>query len=149
MNWWTCSGTSMCRWWRGRVISKPHSLARLFFAVMPFAMLLLFVADNSLANHGLGCRSAGFGRACWLWRSWCPHSHEDRSGAHQLSYRFFLPLVAFAAFAATAFVEPPLQRSVMAVGSLSFCAIYALVMSAMLVAMAGRMRSLACRPEAS
>lgn len=51
--------------------------------------------------------------------------------------------MAFVVFAATVFVDPPLQRSVMVVGSLGFCAIYALVMSAMLVTMAGRMRSLA------
>ena len=120
-------------------------LARaLFFAVMPFAMLLLFVADNSLVRTmDWGVAPLALAGVLAVAVMVPLIRMKTDQALINFSYRFFLPLVAFAVFAATAFVEPPLQRSVMAVGSLSFCAIYALVMSAMLVAMAGRMRSLA------
>ena len=144
VNWWDVFGHLDVSVVEGTGDFKTPLARALFFAVMPFAMLLLFVADNSLVRTmDWGVAPLALAGVLAVAVMVPLIRMKTDQALINFSYRFFLPLVAFAVFAATAFVEPPLQRSVMAVGSLSFCAIYALVMSAMLVAMAGRMRSLA------
>lgn len=144
VNWWDVFGHLDVSVVEGTGDFKTPLARALFFAVMPFAMLLLFVADNSLAQE-LDWGTAPLALAGVLAMAVMIPLVRIRSDQALInfSYRFFLPLLAFAAFAATTFVDPHLQRAVMVVGSLSFCAVYALVMSAMLVTMAGRMRSLA------
>lgn len=144
VNWWDVFGHLDVSVVEGTGDFKTPLSRALFFAVMPFAMLLLFVADNSLAQ-AMDWGVAPLALAGVLAMAVMVPLVRMKSDQALInfSYRFFLPLVAFAVFAATAFVDPPLQRAVMVVGSLAFCAIYAVVMSAMLVTMAGRMRSLA------
>lgn len=144
VNWWDVFGHLDVSVVEGTGDFKTPLARALFFAVMPFAMLLLFVADNSLAQ-AMDWGVAPLALAGVLAMAIMVPLMRMKSDQALInfSYRFFLPLVAFAAFAATTFVDPPLQRAVMVVGSLAFCAVYALVMSAMLVTMAGRMRSLA------
>ena len=144
VNWWDVFGHLDVSVVEGTGDFKTPLARALFFAVMPFAMLLLFLADNSLVRTmDWGVAPLALAGVLAVAVMVPLIRMKTDQALINFSYRFFLPLVAFAVFAATTFVEPPLQRSVMAVGSLSFCAIYALVMSAMLVAMAGRMRSLA------
>lgn len=144
VNWWDVFGHLDVSVVEGTGDFKTPLARALFFAVMPFAMLLLFVADNSLAQ-AMDWDVAPLALAGVLAMAVMVPLVRIQSDQALInfSYRFFLPLVAFAVFAATTFVDPSLQRGVMVVGSLAFCAIYALVMSAMLVTMAGRMRSLA------
>ncbi len=143
-NWWDVFGHLDVSVVEGTGDFKTPLSRALFFAVMPFSMLLLFVADSSLAQ------TMEWGMAPLAWAGLLVEAAmvllaflKTDQALINFSYRFFLPLMAFATFAATAFVDPPLQRSAMVVGSLAFCTVYALIMSAMLVSMAGRMRSLA------
>lgn len=50
MNWWDVFGHPRCVGGGGTGDFKTPLARALFFAVMPFAMLLLFVADNSLVR---------------------------------------------------------------------------------------------------
>lgn len=120
-------------------------LARvLFFAVVPLAMLLLFVADEGLAwaeaqslaaPLSLGGLLAGAAMVLLV------RFKTDRALIN-FSYRFFLPLLAFATFVVGAFASPTSQHAVFVVGAFAFCLAYALVMIAMFATMAGRLRSL-------
>lgn len=144
VNWWDVFGHLDVSVVEGTSDFKTPLSRALFFAVMPFATLLLFVADNNLARamdwSVVSLVLAGVLAVVAM----VPLMRIKTDQALiNFSYRFFLPLVAFAVFAATTFVDPLFQHAVMVVGSFVFCAIYALVMSAMLVTMAGRMRSLA------
>lgn len=143
-NWWDVFGHLDVSVVEGTGDFKTPLSRALFFAVMPFSMLLLFVADSSLAQ------TMEWGMPPLAWAGLLAEAAmallaflKTDQALINFSYRFFLPLMAFATFAATAFVDPSLQRSVMVVGSLAFCTAYALIMSAMLASMAGRMRSLA------
>ncbi|WP_232050876.1 helix-turn-helix transcriptional regulator [Arabiibacter massiliensis] len=144
VNWWDVFGHLDVSVVEGTGDFKTPLARALFFAVMPFSTLLLFVADYGLSRE-MEWDLAPLGLAGALAVAAMVPLVRVKSDQALInfSYRFFLPIVAFLVFAATAFVEPSLQHGVMAVGAFAFCAIYALVMSAMLVAMAGRMRSLA------
>lgn len=144
VNWWDVFGHLDVSVVEGTGDFKTPLARALFFVVMPFAMLLLFVADNILSREIAGevAPLALAGVLAVAVMVPLVRFKTDQALIN-FSYRFFLPIVAFAVFAATAFVDPAAQRAVMVVGSLAFCAIYAMVMSAMFVAMAGRMRSLA------
>lgn len=144
VNWWDVFGHLDISVVEGTGDFKTPFARALFFVVMPFAMLLLFVADNSLAYKIDGAIPplALAGVIAVVVMVPLARIKTDQALIN-FSYRFFLPIIAFVVFAASAFVDPSLQRTVMVVGSFAFCAIYALVMSAMFVAMAGRMRSLA------
>lgn len=143
-NWWDVFGHLDISVVEGTEDFKAPLARALFFAVAPFAVLLLFVANVDLVRtvqwgvHPLAAGSliAVAGMALLL-------RMKSDQALINFSYRFFLPLVAFASFVATAFVDFSVQHAVMVVGAFSFCTVYALVMSAMLVSMAGRMRSLA------
>ena len=126
VNWWDVFGHLDVSVVEGTGDFKTPLARALFFAVMPFAMLLLFVADNSLVRTmDWGVAPLALAGVLAVAVMVPLIRMKTDQALINFSYRFFLPLVAFAVFAATAFVEPPLQRSVMAVGSLSFCAIYA------------------------
>lgn len=144
VNWWDVFGHLDLSVVEGTGDFKTPFARVLFVIVMPFAMLLLFVADNDLARQ-IDWAAAPLGVAGVIAVSiMVPLAYFKKDQALiNFSYRFFLPIAAFATFAASSFVDPSLQHTVMVVGSFSFCTIYALVMSAMFVAMAGRMRSLA------
>lgn len=144
VNWWDVFGCLDISVVKGAEDFNTPLARTLFFAVMPFSILLLFAANNSLMqamNEGVAPLALAGVLAVGVMLPLMRMKSDQ--ALINFSYRFFLPLVAFAVFAATAFVAPSLQHVVMVVGSLVFCAIYALVMSAMLVAMAGRMRALA------
>lgn len=144
VNWWDVFGHLDVSVVEGTGDFKTPLARALFFVVMPLAMLLLFVADNSLSQEvGQGTSPLALAGVLAMAAMVPLVRFKTDQAIINFSYRFFLPLVAFAVFAATAFVDPSLQRTVMVVGALAFCTIYALVMSAMLVAMAGRMPSLA------
>lgn len=120
-------------------------LARvLFFVVMPLAVLLLFVTDSGLSRDiELGVMPHALSGVLAVVAMVPLARLKTDQALINFSSRFLLPLITFAVFAATAFVDAPFQRMVMVVGSLSFCSVYAMIMLAMLVTMAGRMRSLA------
>lgn len=144
VNWWDVFGHLDVSVVEGTGDFKTPLARAQFFMVMPFAMLLLFVADNGLAREmDWGVAPLALAGVLAVAVMTPLARIKSDQALINFSYRFFLPLVAFAVFAATTFVDPASQRAVMVVGSLAFCAIYALVMSAMLAAMAGRMRSLA------
>lgn len=147
VNWWDVFGHLDVSVVEGTGDFKTPLARALFFAVMPSATLLLFAADSGLSKDmewGLGPLAPLALAGLLAVAAMVPLVRVKSDQALiNFSYRFFLPFVAFLVFAATAFVDPPFQQAVMVTGSLAFCAIYALVMSAMLVAMAGRMRSLA------
>lgn len=144
VNWWDVFGHLDVSVVEGTGDFKTPLARALFFVVMPFAMLLLFVGDNILSRDVVGDVAPLALAGVLAVAVMVPLVRFKTDQALiNFSYRFFLPIIAFAVFAATAFVDPSLQRSVMVVGSLAFCAVYAMVMSAMFVAMAGRMRSLA------
>lgn len=144
VNWWDVFGHLDVSVVEGTGDFKTPLARTLFFVVMPLATLLLFAADSGLAREmGLPFTAVALGGLVAATAMVPLVRFETDQALINFSYRFFLPLVAFAVFAASAFVDVPYQRAVMEVGALSFCTVYALVMSAMLVAMAGRMRSLA------
>ncbi|MEG0418795.1 MAG: helix-turn-helix transcriptional regulator [Gordonibacter sp.] len=144
VNWWDVFGHLDVSVVEGTSDFKTPLARALFFVVMPFATLLLFVAGNGLPR-AISWEVAPLSLAGVLAVAamLVLLRFKTDQALINFSYRFFLPLVAFAAFAATAFADAAWQHTVMMVGSLAFCTIYALVMSAMLVAMAGHMRSLA------
>lgn len=144
VNWWDVFGHLDVSVVEGASDFKTPLSRALFFAVVPFAVLLLFVSDNSLSREISWdvAPLAVAGLIAVVVMVPLVRFKTDQAIIN-FSYRFFLPIIAFVVFAATAFVDPPLQHTVMVVGSTAFCAVYALVMSAMLLNMAGRMRSLA------
>lgn len=143
-NWWDVFGHLDLSVVEGTADFKTPFARVLFVVVMPFAMLLLFVADNDLARQ-LDWPAAPLGVAgalAVLMMIVLVRLKTDQALIN-FSYRFFLPMVAFAVFAVSSFFEGSAQHTAMIIGSFSFCTVYALVMSAMFVTMAGRMRSLA------
>lgn len=144
VNWWDVFGHLDVSVVEGTGDFKTPLARALFFVVMPLAMLLLFVADHNVTQaYAWPVPPLGLAGVLTVVVMVPLVRFKTDQALINFSYRFFLPLMAFLVFAASAFVDPPWQRMVMAVGSLAFCTTYALVMSAMLVTMAGRMRSLA------
>ena len=144
VNWWDVFGHLDVSVVEGTGDFKTPLARALFFVVMPLAMLLLFVADNDVARtYVWDAPPLALAGVLTVVAMVPLVRFKTDQALINFSYRFFLPLMAFVVLAAGAFVDPPWQRMVMVVGAFAFCAVYALVMSAMLVTMAGRMRSLA------
>lgn len=143
-NWWDVFGRLDVSLVEGASdFARPLARA-LLFVVLPLAMLLLFLfvrtmpADFAMliSPTALACAIAAV--------ALLPLARFKTDQAlMNFSLRFFLPIVAFAVFAAVAFVDASLQHAVVLVGVLTFCVAYAAIMAAMLLTMAGRMRSLA------
>ena len=144
VNWWDVFGHLDVSVVEGTSDFKTPLARALFFVVLPFATLLLFVAGDGLSRTvPWAVTPLSLAGVLAVAAMFALLRFKTDQALINFSYRFFLPLVVFAVFAATTFVDPPWQHAVMTVGSLIFCTIYALVMLAMLVAMAGHMRSLA------
>lgn len=144
VNWWDVFGHLDVSVVEGTSDFKTPLARALFFVVLPFATLLLFVAGDGLSRTTpWAVAPLSLAGALAVVAMFVLLRFKTDQALINFSYRFFLPLVVFVVFAATAFVDPPWQHAVMTVGSLIFCTIYALVMLAMLVSMAGHMRSLA------
>ncbi len=142
-NWWDVFGSLDISMVDGVNDFEKPSARALFLAVVPAAILLLFIADIGLAQEterAIGFIVAG-GVVAVVSMIPLLRMKSDQALVN-LSYRFFLPLVAFATFALAVFVDTSYERLVMMVGVFAFCTVYTLVMLAMLFVMAGRMRSL-------
>lgn len=121
----------------------------LFFVGVPLAMTVLFAADRGVADmlSAPAPLMVAGGLAALVGLLALARFGTDRALVNA-SYRFFLPAVAFASFAAAAFAQGAVQHAVLATGGFAFLSIYALMMAGVLTAMAGRMASLAL-PSAS
>ncbi len=115
----------------------------LFFIVAPLVMIALFAADRLLLARMPFLLSPVVigGIIALLCALLLLRVKRDRMLLN-FSFRFFVPLVAFASFAAAAFVPESVERLVLMVGGFAFLTAYALSMTAMLLTMSGRMRSL-------
>ncbi len=142
-NWWDVFGRLDISMVEGADDFETPSARALFLIVVPAAILLLLVADLGLIHefdwNMMPVVAGGIAVVAVMLPLLRMQSDQ---ALINVTYRFFLPLVAFASFALAVFLGEPLGRSVMIAGAFSFCTAYTLAMSAMLFAMAGRMRSL-------
>lgn len=143
-NWWDVFGCLDMSVVQGSDDFHTPGARGLFFVGVPLAMMVMFAALNDVSD-GLSlpvAPSALGGVAALLAMTVLARFSADQPLINA-SYRFFLPAVAFASFAAAAFVQGDAQHAVLAVGGFAFLSIYAFMMAGMLAAMAGRMESLA------
>ena len=143
-NWWDVFGRLDVSVLEGTDDFEKPSARALFLAVVPAIIFLLLMADIDLARGtawGITPMTVG-GLVAIIAIVPLLRMKSDQALIN-FSYRFFLPLIAFAAFALAVFVDSPQERSVMIVGAFAFCTVYTILMLAMFFAMAGRMRSLA------
>jgi DNA-binding CsgD family transcriptional regulator len=126
--------------------TKPMSaLSRaLFFIATPLVVLLLFIVNRNMPvvlPYGLTPIAA----ACLL-AAPCAMPllfiKDDQSLINSAT-RLYLPLLAFCILAANALGLQAAGTAIMYVGVSVFCIIYALIMAAMVISMAGRMPSIA------
>jgi DNA-binding CsgD family transcriptional regulator len=142
-NWWDVFGKMDVSLLEGTDDYKAPAARILFFIAAPLVMLLLFVVNRSmpvtlpsgLTPALLGCLIAV---PCSL-----PLilARRDRVLINA-SFRLYLPLLAFCVFAADSFVLLETGNAIMYVGINVFCILYALLMAAMVITVANRMRSL-------
>ena len=143
-NWWDVFGSLDLSAFEGTDDFEKPSARVLFLAVVPALILLLLMADIDLAQEiRWEATSTAVGGLIAAVAMIPLFRMKSDQAFINFSYRFFLPLIAFAAFALAVFVDSSWERSVMIIGVFSFCTAYTLLMLAMFFAMAGRMRSLA------
>lgn len=145
-NWWDVFGrldVSMVS--GGDEFATPVSRV-LFFVVTPLLVLLLFLANTvgsaSLPDTWSPALLVGTDLGVLLVVPLL-FVHSAR-GLVNVSFRIYLPLVAFVALAACATVVPEARREeALHVGVGAFCSLYAVLLAALVLGMAGRSRALA------
>ncbi len=143
-NWWDVFGHMDASLIDGNTLKSPLSRI-LFFIVAPLAMLLLFdavcgVKPGVRTNADAGAAACAFLGLVAL----IPLAlfKSDRA-LFTFAYRFFMPVVAFAALTMGAFADPSVSRAWIVNGAVAYCAVYAVLIGTILVVPAGRMQSLA------
>lgn len=144
-NWWDVFGKLDVSLLEGaKDFASPLSRV-FFFLVTPLVILLLFVVGTNLSqtvySQGYPLVVVGglIGTICATPLLFIKTDY----GIVNFGYRFYLPLIAFAVFIVNSFVDPGLHWIVIDTGVYAFCTLYGLLLCAMFVTMAGRMKSLA------
>ncbi|MFR3091422.1 MAG: hypothetical protein ACLTMP_06635 [Eggerthella lenta] len=88
VNWWDVFGHLDVSVVEGTGDFKPHSLARCSSPLCRSPCCCCSWLTIAWCEPWIGCRSAGFGGRAGRGGHGAPHSHEDRSGAHQLLVPF-------------------------------------------------------------
>jgi DNA-binding CsgD family transcriptional regulator len=115
----------------------------LFFVGLPLNVLLLFVVNHNIIVGFEGSYTATLygclpAALCAIPLFLIKSGH----GLISVAFRIYLPLMAFCVFAANSFVTSEGNNFILYVGINVFCITYTLLMSAMLITISGRMRSL-------
>ncbi|NTW29457.1 MAG: helix-turn-helix transcriptional regulator [Coriobacteriia bacterium] len=119
----------------------------LFFVVTPLVVLLLFVVNRGVDSGattllgGLYTPEMIAGLLCAPSAAILLLVYSDQ-GLVSTICRLYLPMLALALFAIVPFATSDAKMLIMHIGIDVFCSIYALLLSAMLLAVANRMRSL-------
>lgn len=145
-NWWDVFGRLDVSMVSGGDEFKTPASRVMFFVVTPLLVLLLFLANVADLGAGLAASSpvllAGTDLGVLLG---VPLLFVGSArGLVNVSFRIYLPLLAFAVLAVALFVMPEGLRAVsVQVGVGAYCSLYALLMAVLLLGMAGRSRALA------
>jgi DNA-binding CsgD family transcriptional regulator len=142
-NWWDVFGKLDVSLVEGTDDFKAPASRILFFVATPLIMLLLFVinrttwipASDSISSVTMGCLLAVLCSIPLLFL-------KTDQALINASYRLYLPLMAFCVFVINSFVSSGDRGAVMSIGIDVFCTLYVLLLFAMIITMAGRMRSL-------
>lgn len=142
-NWWDVFGSFDLSLLEGVDELKPLGSRFLFFIATPLIMLLLFIVNRTMSppvpepfsSTLLGCLVMA---PCSLPLLLIRSDPE----LINVSYRLYLPLLSFCTFAVNSLVSDTTMGIVMGAGINAFCTLYFMLVSGMLLTMAGRMRSL-------
>ncbi len=142
-NWWDVFGKMDVSLVEGADEFKAPASRVLFFVATPLIILLLFVinrtvwapADGFAAPVTIGCIIAVLCSVPLL-------IIKTDQVLINASYRLYLPLIAFCVFVVNSFVSPDARGAVMGIGIDVFCTLYVFLLFAMIITMAGCMRSL-------
>lgn len=142
-NWWDVFGSFDLSLLEGTGDFKPLGSRILFFVATPLIMLLLFIVNRTMSPDAsepfspllIGCLLVV---PCSLPLL----SVKSDPELINISYRLYLPLLAFLTFAVNSLVSDTTLGIVTSVGIDAFCTLYFMLISGMVLAMAGRMRSL-------
>ncbi len=142
-NWWDVFGSFDLSLLEGTGDLKPLGSRVLFFVATPLIMLLLFIVNRTMSPDTseplspllIGCLLVV---PCSMPLLFVKSDPE----LINFSYRLYLPLLAFLTFAVNSLVSDTTLGIVTSVGIDVFCTLYFMLVSGMVLAMAGRMRSL-------